>query len=373
MPTSPSATTPTIRLRSPGEVVSAVPYLLGFSPESSLVLLGLSAKRLGLTCRVDLDDLADERCLRSVIEALTRDGAQRALLVAYGSARDVTAAALESMTGQLEAAGIAVAQRVSVVDDRWFDEACADTRCCPAEGVPVADHDEAPSTMSFRALGGGYRQDRAALVAECHPDRPVLTAAVRSELHLLVADDRELTDEDVLGALVAVLGWGSGEAPTAAELALAAIATADPLLRDVCYAVIAPDMMSGLEPGLRGIHRRLRHAGAAAGDLDPAGVLLDGDARDRVLERVLAWVRNLPDDVPFATMPALLVAAVAHWCAGDGARARTLVERAQGLDAKPLPMLLTLTTCIAHGVGPSELGRLAGDRPGPGRPGRSVA
>lgn len=373
MRTSPPATTPTIRLRSPGEVVSAVPYLLGFSPESSLVLLGLRAKQLGLTCRVDLGDVQDEQCSRSVIEALTRSEARRALLVAYGSGRDVTAGVLAAMTERLEAAGIAVPERISVVGDRWFDESCADTRCCPPEGMPVADHDEAPSTMSFHALSGGYRRDRAAVVAECYPDRPVLAAAIRSELHMLVADDRGLTEKGVLEALAAVLGWGSGEPPTAAQLALAATATADPLVRDVCYAVVAPGMMGEHEPDLQSIHRRLRSAGAVAGDLDRAGGLLDGEARDRVLDRVLAWVRNLPDDVPFATMPALVIAAVAHWCAGDGARARTLVERAHGLDAEPLPMLQTLTACIAHGVRPAVLGRLGGDRPGRGRRGRSVA
>jgi hypothetical protein len=373
MRTTPPATTPTIRLRSPGEIVSAIPYLLGFSPQSSLVLLGLRDKQLGLTCRVDLGDTVDAQCARSVIEALTRSGAQRALLVAYGAGRAVTAVALTTMTEQLEAAGIVVPERISVVGDRWFDEACTDTRCCPAEGVPVADHDEAPSTMSFHALSGGYRQDRAAVVAECYPDRPVLTAAIRSELQRLVADDRELTEGDVLAALVAVLGWGSGAPPTAAQLALAATASADPLVRDVCYAVVAPGMTGEHEPDLQRIHRRLSSAGAAGGDLDRAGVLLDGEARDRVLDRVLAWVRNLPDDVPLATMPALVIAAVAHWCAGDGARARTLVERAHALDAEPLPMLETLTTCIAHGVRPAELGRLAGDRPGRGRRGRSVA
>lgn len=370
---SPTPTTPTIRLRSPGEIVSAVPYLLGFSPQGSLVILGLRGTRLGLTCRVDLSDIVDEQCSRSVVEALDRSGAERALLVAYGPEHDVTAAALGSMVSRLDRAGITAVERISVVGDRWFDEGCTDERCCPPDGVPVSDHDEAPSTMSFHALAGGYRQDRAAVVAECYPDRPLLTAGIRSELHLLVAADRELTDDDVLGALIAVLGWGSGAPPSAAQLALASVAVADPLVRDVCYAVVAPGMTGEHHPDLREIHRPLQLAGTAAGDLDRMGILLDVDARDRVLTRLLAWVRNLPDDVPLAAMPALVIAAMAHWCAGDGARARTLVERAHALKTEPLPMLDTLTACISHGVRPVELGRLAADSPGRGRQGRSIA
>ncbi|MCA1782958.1 MAG: DUF4192 family protein [Dermatophilaceae bacterium] len=370
-PVSPA--TPAIRLRSPGEIVSAVPYLLGFSPVSSLVLLGLSGRQLTLTCRVDLTDAADEQCSRSVSEALIRSGADRVLLVAYGSDRAEAAAGITEMTTGLDRAGIAAGDRVSVVDDRWFDEDCTDERCCPSTGVAVADHDQAPSTMSFHALAGGYRQDRAAVVAECYPDRPLLTAAIRSEMQRLIGDDREIADDDVLTSLLSVLGWGSGETATPARLALSAVTTADPLVRDVCYAVVAPGMMGEHRPDLDDIYHPLRLAGAASGDLDPAGILLDTDARDRVLTRLLAWVRNLPDDVPAATMPALVIAAVAHWCAGDGARARTLVERADALDAQPLPMLETLRACIAHGVRPAELGRLAGDRPGRGRHGRSIA
>lgn len=369
----PTAATPTIRLRSPGEIVSAVPYLLGFSADRSLVVVALRGKRVVLTCRVDLPDVEDEHCSRSVVEALERSAADRALLVAYDPGRGATAEALTAMSRRLERAGLRVLERISVVGDRWFDEGCKDERCCPPEGVPVADHDEAPSTMSFHAVSGGFRRDRSQLVAECYPDRPLLTAAIRSELHLLLTRGPDLRADDVMAALRAVLGWGSGRTASAAELARATLAVGDPLVRDVCYALVAPGMMGPHRPDLRDLHRLLRRAGALAGDLDRAGGLRDVDARERVLGRVLGWVRNLPDDLPSTVMPALVVAATAHWCAGDGARARTLIERAHALDAVPLPMLETLTACLSHGVPPTELGRLSGQRPRRGRGGRITA
>ena len=50
----PSDPPPRIRLRSPADVVAAVPVLLGFHPEHSLVVIGLKTGRVVLTVRVDL-------------------------------------------------------------------------------------------------------------------------------------------------------------------------------------------------------------------------------------------------------------------------------------------------------------------------------
>lgn len=350
-----------------------MPYLVGFAPASSLVALGLAGKRLALTCRLDLTDVRDDPTAGGVVEALLRAGATRVILVAYASARQESAAALTSMAEWLTDAGLAVLERISVVEERWFDEECSDRRCCPAEGVPTAEHDQAPSTMSFHALAGGYQRDRADLVAQCHPDRPLLTAALRAEIAAVRARVEPCHDDDVISALEAVLGWGSAEPPTAGQLSLASLACCNGEVRDTLYAFLAPGLVAGLGQRNDVLASRLRTAGARAGDLDVAGLLLDGDARDRVLGRLLTWVRNLPDDVPEVTMAALVVAAVAHWSAGDGARARILVDRAHALTMEPMAMLVTLTACLAHGIRLDEPESPAGKRPGHGRHGLSVA
>ncbi|MGH3329093.1 MAG: DUF4192 family protein, partial [Streptomycetales bacterium] len=63
MTTTPTPASSVLRLSSPGELVEVVPYLLGFHPEDSVVLLALEEprRRVGLTMRVDLprpDDVA---------------------------------------------------------------------------------------------------------------------------------------------------------------------------------------------------------------------------------------------------------------------------------------------------------------------------
>ena len=75
---------PSISLRSPAEVISAVPSLLGFHPHNSLVLLFLSPDTDSLQCTVRIDlDSAQHEVLRVVHELTARLGSQRLLLIAY--------------------------------------------------------------------------------------------------------------------------------------------------------------------------------------------------------------------------------------------------------------------------------------------------
>ena len=55
-------TTPVTRLRNPGELLAALPYLIGFHPRDSLLFIafgGSSGRRIELTQRVDLPPADD--------------------------------------------------------------------------------------------------------------------------------------------------------------------------------------------------------------------------------------------------------------------------------------------------------------------------
>src|SRR3954447_7551605 len=83
---SSSATTdqPVLKLRRPDDVLTAVPYLLGFHPQRSLVVLGLHGprRRVGVTLRVDLDLEADE-LVPTVVRALENDSHEEAFVLLY--------------------------------------------------------------------------------------------------------------------------------------------------------------------------------------------------------------------------------------------------------------------------------------------------
>ncbi|MDO5501958.1 MAG: DUF4192 family protein [Actinomycetia bacterium] len=372
-------------MRSPGEIVSAIPHLLGFLPTESLVCISLRGKQVGMSARIDLTDADDRDCRKAVIDALRRDRATAAIVVGFGSDRAEVSPVVCDWVDMLREERFGVADEISVIGDRWFHERCQRPACCPPEGTPVADHASAPSTLAVRAATGGYLPDRAAIEAECHPDRPLLLAAIRSILTNQVPD----TDEDevwqradvspeglqeaVASDICALLGWGEPRAESATRMARAAMFCSIGDVRDLWYCVVAPGMMTGTTPRWRSGHAVITAAGFAAGDLDEDGVLLDTDARDRVLTRLLGFVRNLPDDLPHTTMPALTVAAAAFFCAGDGVRALSLAERAHRLPVAPLGMLTTVTNCLAAGFRPEHLGALSQSSPGRGRVSRRSA
>ncbi len=81
--------TPTLRVSEPREILSLVPYRLGFHPAQSAVAVGLRPPRgrVGLVVRVDLPDLAHPvhgpQLARGVVAHLDDDGAEHAVLVVY--------------------------------------------------------------------------------------------------------------------------------------------------------------------------------------------------------------------------------------------------------------------------------------------------
>ena len=356
-PLAPSTTPGIVKMRSPGEIVSAAPILLGFNPVDSLVIIALRQRRIGLTCRVDLDDLWEEEVPALITGALTRDGATSVILIGYADDRPAVQAALARLRGPVREKGITVQEELSVVDGRWFHETCGRSRCCPPEGTAVADHDEAPTTMALTAAKGGPLPSRDDLVALVSPDRPLLSAAIRAELSRMESAD--LTVAQQCADIAAVLGWGDGDGATPAQQARAMLTTYPSSTRDYWYCLVAPGLLIDGEPPEDELLRSLRAAGSAAGDLSPEGYLLDDDARERILARLREWVRNLPDTEALLTMAPLVVAAVAHWAAGDGALARVLLDRAGRLETEPMPMLHTLNQSLTHGLRPPHLGWLA--------------
>ena len=68
-------------MTSPADLIDAVPYLLGFHPAESLVVVGFDGagavgRQVTVTARLDLDpDGAEPAALRSMVQVLSRSGA----------------------------------------------------------------------------------------------------------------------------------------------------------------------------------------------------------------------------------------------------------------------------------------------------------
>ena len=350
-------------MRAPGEIVSAIPYLLGFQPRESLVVISLREKRIGMIARLDLADAREQDAIASVSAALARDGASGVIMVAFGDDRLTTAFVLFRWQDELTDRGFPICEQLSVVDGLWFNEICSEERCCPSVGTPVADCTAAPTIMTLHDATGGFLDNREVLVKECLAEPTLTLAAVRSELATYERRDDE-GDVPIAHDLAAVLGWADHQ-PTPRELASAAYAMGFPPFRDVLYAVTAPDMLTEAGVELKADYEALRALGVAAGALDAeSGRAIDADARDRILSALRVWARSVPDDLPEITRHTLSVVATAHWFAGDGARARALLERTLALGVPPPSMVGLLLSALDHGVTPPSVARARAAREG---------
>jgi hypothetical protein len=201
---------PLLRLRSPSDIVEAVPYLVGFQPEDSLVVLSLRGERLrvGLTARVDLPPAESaERCAREFIGYLKRDNAVRAIVVFYppsdGPAYPSVSPIADAFTKRLERARIAVADVLCVSDGRWWSLQCTDGDCCPPDGTPVPQGATSVTAATMAVAGQVVLSSRGELEQTIAPVGGVVAAAME---HALRRADIQLADNVATGRLGAVTG-----------------------------------------------------------------------------------------------------------------------------------------------------------------------
>ena len=285
----------TLTLRSPDALVSAVPYLLGFTPTESAVVVWLRQRRILLTQRLDLPAVAQQHA--AWLRVLwSHDAARRAdeLVLVVVSAAPPNRDLIEAFVDRAHGAGVAVRDLLRVDAGRWWSLLCSDPDCCPDEGRPVAPGVAEMIAAEFTILGRAPLPDRESVVAALAED-PQRAAAVhaigREAPRHGAALERWRSDRLALVSRV-VLGQDSPALTRPSRVArmldgLADIRVRDTLLWDVAHR--EPDSLPAVFDALAGL---LRAA--------PTG-------------RV----------APVATC-----CAVVAWLQGDGARALMAIERA---------------------------------------------
>jgi hypothetical protein len=143
---------PRIRISDPGELIETVPYLLGFHPRQSLVLVGFAdaggfagPQRIQVTVRLDLPDRLpghlDVPALRPLGEVLRRaeSGAMAAVLVTDSVPGDPRRSAellacRDLLAVAMAEAGIEILDVLVATDRRWWSLCCEQPECCPSAG-----------------------------------------------------------------------------------------------------------------------------------------------------------------------------------------------------------------------------------------------
>ena len=340
---------PVLKLRSPADVCEAVPYLVGFEPAESLVVVSLRGprQRAGVTARIDLPDAVAARAVAElVVDHLERDGASAAIVVAYSDVaeaggRGVTArsadVAVRAVLEACGARGIAVAEALRVAEGRWTSYTCAG-ECCPPSGTPVRDRLAEPSACAAALTVEGRQvlAGRSVLEGSIAPVGGLLAAAMRasleSELDAFLAAVRRRRSSAYGDATVRLAHeWvgrcARGGALTVDAAARLLVGLLDREVRDRCIG-------GGL--------------GGLAGRDDPP---FAGDALE--LWRELVRRALLPGTAaPVAT----LLAACAYLDHGNGALANVALERALA-DQPTYVMAHYLRAMLDGGIAPSTVRR----------------
>ena len=167
------------------EMLSVIPYMVGFHPYESMVVICLHGQRQrsGLVLRIDLPELGDQtRWIDELVARAAQQCADGVLLVCYsnragaGGERPWQSLA-DRLSAAFERRTIRVAEAALVQEGRWFSFTCRDPGCCPPGGIelPEAPRGAAAQFGAEAALAGrrvfASRADLEATVSGPPADR----------------------------------------------------------------------------------------------------------------------------------------------------------------------------------------------------------
>lgn len=122
-------------LTSAHDLVTAVPFLIGFHPTNSIVLVSVKDDSIGLAMRFDLPAALDSDAVDLLAHHFIRDKSDAALILAYmPDEREDGDSLLISLGAGLIRNGIDVQESLLIHQGRYRSIICRDTSCCPPAG-----------------------------------------------------------------------------------------------------------------------------------------------------------------------------------------------------------------------------------------------
>ena len=189
-----------VKLSSPADMAAAIPYLVGFQPEESLVVAALHGERkqVGLTMRFDLPPPSlDADIAQQIAVRLLHAGAEQALLACCTSAQNDGADAprqglIDAIESALHVRGIPLRDALLIRNGRWRSYLCSDETCCPTEGAAVPVNTNVAAAHAL--LGRAPLPTRASLEEQI---KPVTSVARRSMERALDGADAAMVEHFV--------------------------------------------------------------------------------------------------------------------------------------------------------------------------------
>ena len=331
----------TLRIRSQADLITVIPYLLGFHPGHCLVLIGSRGRhsdQRSFVARIDLPEPKSSPSTESVsaglAETVSRARLRSVALVVYAGADAIPAGGQEfvqSLVDRLIEAGIEVQDAIRVDGDRWWGFLCDQHGCCAGSGHPIVPPG-APggsSLIAAQAVAEGWvpLRSRAELAESLRPVSEIAFAAI----------------DQALAELMERFVRQSGDADGAwRRLRLGTLGLVEELLREGEAGeriALSPAQAALLLTGLQDRRTRDRCMGWTAGARGRAAV-----------ELWTQLVRMAPP--PLGAAPATVLAYVA-WQRGGGAIVTLAIERALAHDPQDRLARL-LADLVFGGVDPAD-------------------
>jgi Domain of unknown function (DUF4192) len=122
-------------LTSPHDLLAAVPFMVGYHPKDSLVVMALVNSKVTMAMRVDFPESETMTSVSATIAGhLTRESAEEAIVVGYLPGDELGTDPLEITRSIISLQGISVKECIVVCNGRFRSNLCADLECCPPEG-----------------------------------------------------------------------------------------------------------------------------------------------------------------------------------------------------------------------------------------------
>lgn len=195
--TSTPQSLPEMTLSSPSDCIAAIPYLLGYQPTDTMVVIGTRHGRVMVTAAAPLPARhADITDFPVTPTSLSRSTIDAVILAGFGPASKVTRTVdhLRALCAKDE---IAVLDALRITDGYWWSYLCIGD-CCPADGTPVTD---VPAVQAeFIATGATVEANRDDLVA-ISPAPVTDRAAVAAEFARLADNPGHYTSDAAISVV----------------------------------------------------------------------------------------------------------------------------------------------------------------------------
>ncbi|GGQ76524.1 DUF4192 domain-containing protein [Streptomyces flaveolus] len=356
---------PQVTLRTPAELADALPYLLGYRPEDSIVLVALRDRdgrgrfggraRLGIPANEEDWPGAAGQLVHGLVTGSERRGARPEQMVAYlcqepsrGESGRQVMERLRPLAQKLRvecgALDVPVVEALCISDGRFWSYCCDDQTCCPSEGVPMGLPGTsvlaAAATYAGIQVRGSLRELRARLLPWEHSAALEQEAALDSAGMTIVSrllDDARRADvaEETLALAERVMG----------RLADAPPVSGMPAEDQRDDRLLGHDEAAALILGLQDRTTR-----------DRAAAWMEGDEAGPALRLWRALARRCVGPYGEHAAAPLTLAGWVAWSVGDELEAREALAMALGADSDYLFARLLHQACN-EGLDPESVRR----------------